>query len=101
MSGDGYCSIDTELKPLVAAHFRENYFPRYISQMACGGCRASDRQCQEKNQGCFVEEKVEGLDLLKRIEGQCDEDGFEKWVVDNKTKYNAVVACSCHYNMAW
>lgn len=89
------CFMETTFQTIVEESFRENYFPRYMSQMTCRGCSPFDTQCLNKHRGCYADERRQLFYLLKRVEGQCDENGFEKWQIDS-TQHTAVVACGCH-----
>ena len=84
------CYMETKFQS-----FSENYFPRYLSHMICRGCNAHDIECLEEHGLCYTLEKQETFHLLKRLEGQCDENGFEQWQIDATTKHTAVVACDC------
>lgn len=90
------CDMETRFQPIVKeSRFRENYFPRYMSHMICSGCNRYDIECLEEHRRCYAQEKREPFHLLKRMDGQCDENGFEKWQIDSTTVHTAVVACDC------
>lgn len=89
------CYMETKFQPIVEESIRENYFPRYMSHMICRGCKPYDIECLEEHRRCYAQEKREPFRLLKRMEGQCDENGFEQWQLDSTTEHTAVVACDC------
>lgn len=91
-----HCSMDTELQPIIDdLDELENYFPQYMLQIVCRGCSRNDDQCLQEHNSCYVHEKLSPLFRpLRRITGKCDENGYEKWILDHEAK-QAVVACSC------
>lgn len=92
-----HCSMDTELQPIVNNLVElENYFPQYMLQIVCRGCKRNDDHCLEEHNNCYVyEKKSPGFHPLKRsATDECDDNGYEKWELDTK-QLKAVVACSC------
>ena len=88
------CSVGTQLQP-IAPDFnkRINYFPHYKFQLMCGGCSSTDNECLRQHNSCYVAESKVNFAPLKRVEGQCDEDGYEKWVEGEEQEVN--VDCNC------
>ena len=86
------CFMKTTFKTITE---ESNYFPRYMLQMTCSGCSPFDTECLVEHRGCYADEKRQPFHLLKRVEGQCDENGFEQWQRDDTTQHAAVVACGC------
>ena len=91
-----HCSMDTELQPIVDDLDQlENYFPQYMLQIVCRGCNITDAHCLQERNSCYVHEKQSPpFRPLRRITGECDENGYEKWILD-EVELAAVVACSC------
>ena len=90
------CSLSTHLQ-LIAANRnkRRNYFPQYTLQLMCGGCSFTDTECIRTHNSCYVDEKIDSFIPLKKVEGSCDNNGYELWTKDPEQTQNVVVACSC------
>lgn len=91
-----HCSMDTKLQPIIEDLIElENYFPRYMLQIVCRGCKRNNDSCLEEHNNCYAYEKRSPpFHPLKRVTGECDDNGYEKWKLDEE-QLRAVVACSC------
>ena len=72
-------------------NFKEDYFPRMVSELRCSGCKwERGHSCPT----CGYYQHEEAFRLLKRVPNECDELGQEKWIVSSKT-VTVGIGCSC------
>lgn len=88
------CSSNTTME-YITDHTQE-YFPRFILSVKCGECSKSDTECLNRNNRCASVAHNKMFKLLKRVEDECDDEGFEKWEADTEDKH-INVGCSCRH----
>jgi len=83
------CGTNTSTRFL--ENFNDDHFPRMVSELRCSGCKwERGHSCQT----CGYFQHEETFRLLKRVPNECDEDGKEKWIIDNQT-VTVGIGCSC------
>ena len=87
------CSIGSEIQP-IRPNSQEDYFPKFKLQITCGGCARGDMECRRQHGDCYAQKIRREFYPLKRVLGECGEDGFEKWTLDSKSE-SITVACNC------
>ena len=93
---EAQCSVSTSLQRIAANSGDTNhYFPQYKLELSCGGCSQQDNACIEQRNNCFTQEAIETFYPLKLVQGACDENGYEDWILDRSLKQNTIVACGC------
>lgn len=85
-----FCETSTVVTNL---NLGEDYFPRFVSNMQCSGCRHADED--SSCNGCGYKEHRVIYKLLKRVPDLCDETGREVWQVDHVQRW-VRAACSCY-----
>ncbi len=69
----------------------DDYFPRFVLSVKCGGCTEEDETCLIASGNCVYRNHMQPFHLLKREPDKCDE-GMEVW---NREEKMVNVGCSC------
>ena len=87
------CSWKSQFAEIV--DLSDDYFPRYILDVTCYGCKESDFECLANTRNCYYEEKSLEYYPLKRKDGECDDNGFEIWEADASKHLSVNGGCDC------
>lgn len=96
---EAHCSTRINITDL--SHLGDDFFPKFVVSVSCGGCRGKDirnsRECQQAK--CGYTEHFRSYKLLKRVPNRCDVHGSEVWEGDKELQ-KVNVACSCLLQLA-
>ena len=89
LANRNYCSWSREVTDIGA-----QYYPRFVVNTKCHGCKAGAYACLEANGNCASIEEPITLRVLRRDTSSCNQDGSELWT-ETHLPESITAACNC------